>query len=309
MKLLINLYSQVHSFSGRREHFEPLFKLFGEDECVLVNSKEEFLSLLPQAECVLCWSFSEELYANAKNLKLVLTPAAGRDWIAEDPSGRVRVEFSSFHGSMIAESFLAMLLYFNNQFPRQLELQKQKIWDRNACAGRRLLKNQKLLILAYGNIAKHCADLAQKLGMEVWGANRSGIGDASHSVIKMDEAYERLSEFDHVLSLLPGIKENDRMLGRKFFSSLKNGAHFYNFGRGTVVNEDELIDFLERNPKSFAGLDVTYNEPLAIDSALYNHEQILLTPHNSCTYDEYLPLFVEEIKSRFELGQFPALKA
>jgi D-2-hydroxyacid dehydrogenase (NADP+) len=307
VKLLINLYSQVNSFSGQGQQFEPLIKIFGESNCVLVESKKEFLELLPQAEAVLCWSFTPDLYSLAENLKLLVTPAAGRDWIAEDPSGQVQVEFSSFHGPMIAESFLSMMLCFNNQFTKQLDLQRSRVWDRNVCVNRRLLSKQKLLIVGYGSIAAHCASLAQKIGLDVCGVNRSGEGDIP--ILTMDEMYERLTEFDHVLSLLPGTPENDRVLGRRFFTALKGGTHFYNFGRGTVVDEDSLIEFLATHSSSFAGLDVTYHEPLAQESVFYEHKQVLLTPHNSCTYEEYLPLFVEEFKSRFELGQFPSLKA
>lgn len=309
MKFLINLYSPVDAFCGSKEHFQPLFEIFGKEQCVLAESKEHFRSLLPEAEAVFCWNFPKDFYSFADQLKLIVTPAAGRDWVAPTPSPEIQVEFSSFHGPMIAESFLAMMLFFNNQFIKQLELQGQKTWDRNACVKRRLLKNQSLLILGCGNIGQHCAALVKTLGMKVVGVNRRGIGEGDFSYVKMSEISDIIEDFDHVLSLIPGEEENEKVLGDKFFSSLKSGAHFYNFGRGSVVDEESLLSFLSKNPSSFAGLDVTYNEPLNDVSPLYVHKQILLTPHNSCTYEDYLHLFVAEFIERFELGQFPSLKA
>ncbi|WDE98765.1 NAD(P)-dependent oxidoreductase [Lentisphaera profundi] len=309
MKLLVNLYSTVHSFSGQAEHFQEIFSLFGEDQCVFARSNEEFLEHLPQAECLICWSFSTDLYDLAKNLTLVVTPAAGRDWIEQDPRQQVQVEFSSFHGPMIAESFLGMLTYFNNQFPKQVVFQKRQLWNRNACEGRRLLRNQSLMILGCGNIGLHCGELATRIGMRVCGANRLGVGEGNFPCLPLNEAMKDLRSYDHVLSLLPGSEENEKILGDEFFKVMKSGANFYNFGRGTVLDEDELIHYLDECPTAFAGLDVAFEEPAPLSSDLYTHEQVLLTPHNSCTYKEYLDLFIVEFKSRFELGHFPSLVA
>ena len=49
---------------------------------------------------------------------------------------------------------------------------------------------------------------------------------------------------------------------------------------------------------SFAGLDVTYNEPLAEQSEIWSLENVLLTPHSSCCYEDYLHLFIDELHEK-----------
>ena len=303
MKLLINLFSAVESFCGKLDHFTEILDLFGADSSSLVHSKDDYYSQLGAAEFLICWNFRESDYEKAPNLNYIVTPAAGRDWIAEDPRGQVKVFFSSFHGPMIAESAMAMLTYSNNQFAKQKLLQKKKEWNRNACSNRALLRNQKLLIWGCGSIGKHCGELFQAIGMEVAGVSRSGLGEFSFPIVKTVDSGDLLENADHVLCLLPGAGDNKKVLEEDFFAKMKKGASFYNFGRGTVVDEKALISALDSGQLSFAGLDVTYKEPLAVESRLYTHEKVLLTPHNSCTYNEYLYLFSEELCSRIRQGE------
>ena len=54
---------------------------------------------------------------------------------------------------------------------------------------------------------------------------------------------------------------------------------FINTGRGAQVNEPDLIRFLAERPDVTALLDVTYPEPPAKDSPLFDLENVILTPH------------------------------
>jgi len=60
---------------------------------------------------------------------------------------------------------------------------------------------------------------------------------------------------------------------------MKESAVFMNIGRGTTVNEDDLVDAL--NKKSIAGavLDVFKTEPLPLSSGLWDCENVFMTPH------------------------------
>jgi phosphoglycerate dehydrogenase-like enzyme len=60
---------------------------------------------------------------------------------------------------------------------------------------------------------------------------------------------------------------------------LKPGAAIINTARGGIVNEPELLAFLQRRPDVQAVLDVTAPEPPASDSALYDLPNVFLTPH------------------------------
>lgn len=69
------------------------------------------------------------------------------------------------------------------------------------------------------------------------------------------------------------------MLNYSLFSLMPKNSTFINTGRGAQVNEPDLIRFLVERPDVTALLDVTYPEPPAKDSPLFDLENVILTPH------------------------------
>ena len=61
---------------------------------------------------------------------------------------------------------------------------------------------------------------------------------------------------------------------------------FINDSRGEVVNEAELIQAMQENVITCAGLDVTEKEPLPLDSPLYSLDNVILTPHTAATTEQ-----------------------
>jgi phosphoglycerate dehydrogenase-like enzyme len=59
-----------------------------------------------------------------------------------------------------------------------------------------------------------------------------------------------------------------------------------NVSRGPIVDEGALIDALNRNLISGAGLDVFESEPPARENPLFAMENVVVTPHNLAWTDE-----------------------
>ena len=294
MKVLVDLNSKIHSFQITQQHKKRLCSEFPQHDFEFAQSYKHFKTLLADAEAALVWQFPQHLFEKSPKLRFLYTPAAGKDWVALDPRQKVKTRFSSFHGQLIAESFLAMLLYFNNRLDRASTLVNKRSWDRNF-PGRRSLKGQKLLICGFGNIARHCAQTVMAFGMEVCGVRRNPQKNSDFEVIDVEQMDRRLSEFDHVLNLLPGDATSENFFDKKRLERMSSKAFFYNFGRGTTVCESSLIKALQNGHLPGAGLDVVRLEPLPADSPLWTQKNLLLTPHSSCCYDDYLDLFIDEL--------------
>lgn len=69
------------------------------------------------------------------------------------------------------------------------------------------------------------------------------------------------------------------MLKADVFDRMKPSAVFINTGRGAQVVQDDLIKALKDVPTRTALLDVTFPEPPAEGSELYNMKNVFLTPH------------------------------
>ncbi len=98
---------------------------------------------------------------------------------------------------------------------------------------------------------------------------------------------EEIFQKSHVVSLhAPWIRETEGMIRGCHFESMMRGASFINTARGAVVNEDEMISVLKKRSDITAVLDVTYPEPPVKGSALYELENVFLTPHIAGSLDD-----------------------
>jgi len=296
--LLIHLQHTVDAFSFKPRHLEQLRLALPDTRIIIANDHHDFLTRLPEADCALVWGFKAEWYDKAPELKMLFTPAAGRDWVAADPARRVKVFYGSFHGRIMRESLLSMMLYFNRRIGTSLDDQKNRIWGRLGYSNCIALFRQHVLIIGYGSLGQSMAELLKAFGAKVTGVKRtvsgSEITSSADRVITFDMMEDELPHADQVVLLLPGGAATDGLITARHFTAMKPGAFLYNLGRGNCYREEELLHALNDGPLAGAGLDVFAEEPLPLDSPLWQHPNVLITPHASAISREYIDLFIEE---------------
>jgi len=96
-----------------------------------------------------------------------------------------------------------------------------------------------------------------------------------------NDHFEKLvGEADFIVGVLPKVKDtNDFFNKESTFSKMKSSAVFMSIGRGTTVNEEDLVEALKNNTIGGAVLDVYKKEPLVAESGLWECENCLMTPH------------------------------
>lgn len=296
--LLISLQNKsVAAFSSNVHHIECIQEALPGCTITVANGKDDFLEKLPEADCALVWSFKPEWYALAPKLKVVFTPAAGHDWVAEDPSGRVKTFYGSFHGRIMRESLLSMMLYFNRRIGASVEDQRQGVWGRDDYSRCVALFSQQVVIIGCGALGTSMAELLKAFGARITGVRRTvpeEVPVCIDSMITFDRLEEELPYADHVVLLLPGEKETDGIFTAQHFAAMKPGAFLYNLGRGNCYQEEDLLAALKHGPLAGAGLDVFANEPLPSASPLWRQPNVLITPHSSAVSREYIDLFIQE---------------
>ncbi len=305
-QLFVYLSADDTALNFTEQHFSPFTDEFPETELIFLDDEEALLSVLPQVKWLDTWYFDKSWYESAPNLKAVFTPAAGKDWVHEDPRGLVPVHYGKFHGPMIAQSMLGLMLHFNRSMGIMIDRQRNRVWDRNAQRDSKLLSNQTALIIGYGNIGKTCGNVLTGLGMQVFGHQRqysSGVDvDTAVQYIHQDDLQTGLKLADHVIVLLPGGEKTRHFITLAHLNQMQPSAYIYNFGRGSTINETDLLSALDTDVIAGAGLDVTEEEPLPQDSRLWTHEKIVLLPHSSCVYTEYQQLHIQELINLLNSG-------
>ena len=293
-KLHILLNAADDKFTFREADFTTFCRQHPNIEILVLHSEAALIEALPDIVWLDTWNFSASWYARAPNLKGIFTPAAGKEYVAADPNQQVPVYHGTFHGELMAQSALAMVLHFSLNMHHYQEQQQQKVWRRLPA---RLLSSQSALVVGYGHIGRQCGQMLANNGMQVWGHQRSPQTDQDGSVqlISQQQLDEFLPKADHVISFLPGGEETLHFFSEERLGLLAPGAFIYNFGRGTTIDEQALLAALQNDCIAGAGLDVTETEPLPGNSALWQHPAVLLMPHASAYYEEYRQRHVTEL--------------
>ena len=92
------------------------------------------------------------------------------------------------------------------------------------------------------------------------------------------ELNELLSRADVVTVHAPAIPATENMLNKDNLCLIKDGAVLINTARGSIINEQDLINELKTG-RFFACIDVTNPEPPVKENELRYLNNVVLTPH------------------------------
>lgn len=217
-------------------------------------------------------------------LRWVQTMSAGVDYmpLAELADRQVMLTNASGLKSVpIAQSVISYILHF----ARGLNVyQTQTHWQE--FTDQYTISELPTVIFGTGNIGRQIAHYLKALGGRVYGVNTSG-----HPVDGFDD-------------VLPGTDTTVNFFNAERFAALGDLYLFINVGRGTTVNQADLIATLQAGTIRQAALDVTLPEPLPDDSPLWQQPNLLLTQHT--TWAEHssagragnlFPLFMRNLPS------------
>ena len=98
---------------------------------------------------------------------------------------------------------------------------------------------------------------------------------------------EALGEADIVVAAAAATPETTGLMDAAAFAAMRPGAFFCNVGRGSLVDEDAIVDALERGHLGGAALDVTRVEPLPTQSRLWDAPRLSLSAHVASTADDH----------------------
>ncbi len=281
-------------------HFAYLNREAGHWEWREAADKDDFARLLPEAEVALVWAFSAALSDRAGKLRLLSTPSAGKELVRMTPRPGLEIRFGSFHGELMAETALGMMLAFTRGIKDCLD-RGNRGWARTEVSGgMRQLRGSHAAILGFGHIGKWIGRLLKPFGVRVTGVNRTDLArpdyfEAGDEVAPMERLDAILPETDHLLLALPGTTGTDALIDRRRLALLPPTAYIYNIGRGNAIDLPALTAALEAGALAGAGLDVFPQEPLPEDAPLRKSGRVIILPHVSAFAPNYLDLYLREL--------------
>ena len=163
-----------------------------------------------------------------------------------------------------------------------------------------LLQEQSLLIVGYGAIAERLIALLEPFRMSITAMRRRPRGDEKVAIVTPDQVAGAMGKADHVINILPDNAESTGWFDAARFDQMKEGAIFYNIGRGTTVNQEALAAALESGRLGAAWLDVTDPEPLPDAHPLWTFENCYVTPHTAGGQADETRVLIKHFIRNFE---------
>ena len=175
----------------------------------------------------------------------------------------------------VADLAMTLTLGFTRNLVAYHQFARSGAWENNGVTLSSKASGKRMGIAGLGAIGQAIARRAAAFDMEVAYTARS----AKDVPYKRYDNIEQLAGWSDFLVLaLPGSPENLQLVDAKVLAALGKQGVLINIARGTVVNENDLIDALQQGTIKGAALDVFPHEPV-INSALRELDNVLLTPH------------------------------
>ena len=148
------------------------------------------------------------------------------------------------------------------------------------------LAGKTLAILGLGRIGRLVARKAS-LGFDMKIIALARDSNPVEAGIETVENLQELCERADFLSLhLPATPQTRHLISARELSWMKTSAHLINAARGEVVDENALLEALQKGEIAGAALDVFQTEPPAANHPLWALDNVLVTPHSAALTTE-----------------------
>ena len=202
------------------------------------TSVDEFYAAVADVDALIVRSdkVTKEVIDHAKNLKIVVRAGAGYDNLdleACTARGIIAMNTPGQNSNAVAELVLGLLVYCVRNFY-------------NGKAGSEL-KGKKLGILAFGNVGRNVARIANGFGMEVYAYDAFCSADVINAsgLAKAVASQEALFEQCDIVTLhIPATAETKQSINYNLVNKMHKGGILINTARKEVINEAELLKLM-----------------------------------------------------------------
>ena len=187
----------------------------------------------------------------------------------------------------------ALILAVARRLPEEVAAVRSGAWQQAIGVD---LNGKTLGLVGLGNIGSQVARIGEAFGMGViaWSANLTderaeGVGARR---VEKEELFRR----SDVVSVHLVLSDRTRhLIGPDELALMKPTAFLINTSRGPIVDDDALINALERGTIAGAGLDAFVTEPLAADHPYRRLPNVIATPHIGYVTENCYRIFYDQI--------------
>jgi phosphoglycerate dehydrogenase-like enzyme len=137
-------------------------------------------------------------------------------------------------------------------------------------------------IFGFGSIGQALAQKALALGAQVIAVRRqSSTAPGLPGVTLVADIGDLVRGADHLVLAAPATSATRHIVNRELLAQAKPGLHVINVARGSLIDNEALLEALGDGRIDAASLDVTEPEPLPASDPLWHTPGVIITPHIS----------------------------
>lgn len=198
----------------------------------------------------------------------------------------VTITNTAYGASTIAEYAFALLLDICHKVELHNQYVKEtKWWEPDAPKYTYALTKQMELcgmtfgVVGLGKIGWHAARIANGFGMKVLANSRHPKTGKEYEFIEQVPLEELFARSDVISLHAPLNASTKGMINRESIAKMKDGVILINTARGSLVDEDALVEALKSGKIYAAGLDVISEEPPKHPLPILQQENATITGH------------------------------
>ncbi len=225
----------------------------------------------------LSWRHPPGSLSNLPNLQAIFSLGAGVDHLFADPDLPDR--------PIVRVVDLMHALIHLRQLRRYERQQRERIWADDE--GQPKAADVHVGVLGLGVLGMDAATKLKTIGFTVagWSATPKSAPGVE-CFCGADGLRGLLGRTDMLVVLLPLTKETRGLLDASLIARLRQGGRLggpvlINAGRGALQVEADILAALDAGILKSASLDVFEREPLPMDSRLWTHPAVYVSPHNA----------------------------
>ena len=221
--------------------------------------------------------------AKAANLKAIGRAGVGVNNIdigAASERGVVVMNTPAGNTISTAEHAFSLMLSLARRIPQAHASVIAGKWERKAFQGTEIY-NKRLAILGMGRIGTEFARRAMGFGMRVIAFDPYLSTNRAKTLrVELADSIEAaVADADFITMHMPLSDDTRNILNAERLAKLKKGVRIINCARGGLIDETALAAALESGVVGGAALDVYDEEPPPAGYALFEKDNVVLTPH------------------------------
>jgi phosphoglycerate dehydrogenase-like enzyme len=229
-----------------------------------------------------CPPLTADILESAPNLKAVIHAAGSIKGIVTPEFTQKGIRISNSAGPLgqgVAEYALGLTIVSLKNAWNLSNDTKAGLWTENVAQVQEL-EDITIGVVGAGHAGRHYLQLLKNFNVDLLLFDPTLTTEQVGILGARKVSLEELAQESDVISIhAPSIPQTNHLFNERIFSLMKTGAILVNTARGSIIDEEALINTMEKGKLKYACIDVTDPEPPNIESKLRHINNIILTPH------------------------------